>query len=147
MSNGFYMTGHQDSHFNSVLEHPLFTSSEDGSYGDGLDYLADWKVIISNSPTGGVEEQPGIFGSIFQDHKLNVRIYIGDDGFNNAFYLLVDWLASICESTGFVGYYYYIRDQDLDKRIFSDPVIIYFLDGKVFEKTVEGELIELMSGD
>jgi hypothetical protein len=142
-----YMTGNQDSNFNSVLKHPLFTSSEDGSYGDGLDYLADWKVIISNSPTGGIEEQPGIFGSIFQNSKLNVRKYIGDDEFYNAFPLLVDWLVSICKSTGFVGYYYYITDQDDDKRIFSEPVLIYFLDGKVFEKPVEGGLRDLLSGD
>jgi hypothetical protein len=142
-----YMTGSQDSTFNSVLEHPLFTSSEDGGYGDDLDYLADWKVIISNTPTNGVEEQPGIFGSVFQDHKLNVRRYIGDDEFFNAFPLLVDWLVSICESTGFVGYYYYIADQDFNKRIFSEPVLIYFLDGKVLEKTVKGELRDLMSSE
>jgi hypothetical protein len=142
-----YMTGYQDSSFNSALSHSLFTSSEDGSFGDGMDFLADWKVIISNSPSGGVEDQPGIFGSIFQNHKLNVRIYTEDDAFYNTFPLLLDWLVSICESTGFVGHYYYISDQDYDRRIFSDPVLIYFLDGKVFEKPVEGKLRELLSGD
>jgi hypothetical protein len=141
-----YMTGKQDSSFDSVLTHPLFTSSEDGSYGDSIDYLADWKVIISNSWTGGVEEQPGIFGSIFKDNKLNVRKYIGDDEFYNAFSLLLDWLVSICKSTGFVGHYYCIEDQGWNDRIFSNPILIYFLDGKVFEKPVEGELRKLLSG-
>jgi hypothetical protein len=142
-----YMTGRQDSTFESVLTHPLFTSSKDGSYGDGLDFLANWKVFISNSPTGGVEEQPGLFGSIFQDHKLSVRRYVRDDDFYNTFFFLIHWLASICESTGFVGYYYHITDQDLNKRIFSNPVLIYFLNGKVFEKSVEGELDELIYDD
>jgi hypothetical protein len=61
-----YMTrsSGEDSNFKTTLKHPLF-SSKDGTLGDGLDYLADWKLIIANSPNYGEEFQPGIFGSFF----------------------------------------------------------------------------------
>jgi hypothetical protein len=50
-----YMTraSGEEYNFKTTLKHPLFTSSKDGSFGDGLDYLADWKLIISNGSNYG----------------------------------------------------------------------------------------------
>ncbi len=138
-----YMTRSSEYVFETTIEHPLFTISEDGSYGEDLDYLADWKVIIENAPTGGQELLPGIFSSVFQDRKLGVRNFIGDDLFYNAFPLLLDWLVAVCEPTGFVGYYNKVRNMEVS----SDPMLIYFLNGEVFEKQVEGKLKELFSGE
>lgn len=146
-----YMTRSSEYVFETTINHSLFTSSEDGGFRENedgsseedLDYLADWKVIIENHPTGGQELLPGIFGSMFQDRKLGVRKFIGDDEFSNAFPLLLDWLVSICESTGFVGYYTVVRNME----ILSDPILIYFFNGEVLEKQVEGKLIKFLSGE
>ncbi|WP_295614158.1 hypothetical protein [Chamaesiphon sp. GL140_3_metabinner_50] len=138
-----YMTrsSEQDYDFTTTLKHPLFTSSEDGSLGDGLDYLADWKLIISNSSSYGEESYPGIFGSVFKDRKLSIRKFVDDDTFNNTFCLLVDWLASVCYSHGFVGYYLWLMNFERNR----DPVIVYFEDGQVFKKHLTHKLMPLES--
>jgi hypothetical protein len=138
-----YMTSsaEQDCNFTTPLKHPLFTSSEDGSFGDGLDYLADWKSIISNSPSYGEESYPGIFGSVFKDRKLSTRKFIDDDTFDNTFCLLVDWLASVCDSYGFVGYYLWLMNFERN----GNPVIVYFENGQVFEKHLNDKLMPLQS--
>jgi hypothetical protein len=138
-----YMTRSEQEHstnFETDLKHPLFTSSKDVIF-EGDYYLADWKLIISSDPSEGEELLPGKFGSIFQNRKLSIRKFVGDDEFTNTFYLLVDWLASVCKSDGFVGYYFELRN--LDRR--ADPVLIYFENGRVFEKHVDGELRQLLA--
>jgi hypothetical protein len=54
----------------------------------------------------------------------------------------MEWLVSICESGGFVGYY-----SDVTSERDGDPTLIYFNDGQVLEKKVSGELKELFTSD
>lgn len=153
-----YMTRSDDSDFETSLEHPLFIGrenedfedddiEEDDSFEDEFDYLAEWKTIISNIPNYGQELRTGIFGSIFRDRKLNIRKFVGDDDFYNAFPDLIEWLTSVCESTGFAGYYARVGDMDLYHKVLSEPILIYFIDGKAFEKKVDSELKGLFSSD
>jgi hypothetical protein len=132
-----YMTRLEEekSNFQTNLKHPLFTTSQDVNFED-VDYLAEWKVIISNDPDEGEQLLPGAFGSSFRGCKLSVRKFVGDDQFNNTFYLLMDWLVSICEQDGFICYYYTLRNLFRN----TDPVLMYFIDRQVFEKEVEGKL-------
>jgi hypothetical protein len=132
-----YMTRleEENSNFKTSLKHSLFTTSKDVSF-EGIDYLADWKIIISNDPDEGEQLLPGTFGSIFRGCKLTVRKFVGDDEFHNTFHLLMDWLVSVCESDGFIGYYYPLRNLSRN----TDPILLYFIDGQVFEKEIEGKL-------
>jgi hypothetical protein len=153
-----YMTRSEEYEFETNLKHNLFTSSwEEGSFadpaenegefddefGDEFTFLADWRTLISNIPNYGEELLSGLCGSILRDSKLNVRRFVGDDEFNNSFIQLMEWLVSICESTGFVGYYSYMSNMEIG----GDPTLIYFEHGQVFEKTVSGELKELCTSD
>jgi hypothetical protein len=54
----------------------------------------------------------------------------------------MQWLASICEPLGFVGYYSCIREY-----IGNDPILIYFENGQVLEKKVSGEFKELLTSE
>jgi hypothetical protein len=124
-----YMTRSEDYEFKTKLKDDLFTAR----YGE-------WKTIISNTPNYGEEFLSGLCGSIFHDSKLNVRKYVGDDEFYNGFDLLMDWLVSICEPLGFIGYY-----SDVTTEIGHDPILIYFENGRVLEKKVSGEFKELFT--
>jgi hypothetical protein len=126
-----YMTRSEDYKFKTTLKDDLFTCG----YGE-------WRTIISNTPNYGEEFLSGLCGSILQDSKLNVRKYIGDDDFKNSFIQLMEWLASICEPLGFVGYYSCDR-----MMIGSDPTLIYFENGRVLEKKVSGEFKELLTSE
>jgi hypothetical protein len=131
-----YMTrsGEDESEFETIIDHPLFVT-EVIDFGEGDEYFSEWKSLIQNTQTYCEEIMPGITGSIFRDLKLAVRQFLHDDTFSNKFYLLLDWLVSICESDGFVGYYINIHHSNLGRE--SDPTLIYFINGKVFEKLVD----------
>jgi hypothetical protein len=75
------------------------------------------------------------------DRKLSVRKFIDDDTFNNTFDILVNWLASVCVSDGFAGYY--LALSNLERT--TDPVIIYFENGEVFEKHVSDKIMPLQT--
>jgi hypothetical protein len=144
-----YMTRSEDYDFETTLTDDLFTTSwEEGSFeapkeGDLEDefiFLWEWRTIISNTPTYGEESLAGLCGSIFSGSKINARKYVGDDEFFNAFHLLMDWLVSICEPSGFIGYY-----SDVTTETGGDPTLIYFENGRVLEKKVSGEFKELFT--
>jgi hypothetical protein len=126
-----YMTRSEDYEFQAQLKNDLF-----------LARYEEWKTIISNTPTYGEEFLSGLCGSIFLDSKLNVRKYVGDDEFYNGFGLLMDWLVSICEPLGFIGYY-----SEIAGEIGGDPTLIYFENGQVLEKKVGGEFKKLFTSD
>jgi hypothetical protein len=131
-----YMTrsGEDESEFETTIDHPLFVT-EVIDFGEGDEYFSDWKFLIQNKPTYGDEMiMSGIAGSIFRDLKLGVRQFLHDDLFFNKFHLLLDWLVSICESDGFIGYYIGY-DSSLSRG--NDLTLIYFINGKVFEKFVD----------
>ncbi len=148
-----YMTRSEEYEFKTTLTDNLFTTSweegsfeeaiEDDGFGDEFIYVAEWRTIITNMPNYGQEDLSGLFGAFLKDSKLNVRKFVGDDEFCNAFPQLMEWLVSICDSTGFVGYYSYIRNM----QIGGDPVLIYFENGQVLEKKVTGEFKELLTSD
>jgi hypothetical protein len=137
-----YMTRSESesSNFVTTLKHPLFTSYwEPGSVEDECNgaFLDEWRFIIySNEPVYGEELLSGTFGSTFENRKLSVRKLTGDDDFNNCFYKLMNWLASVCESTGEIGCYHYLHNMEYD----SEPVPIHFIDGKAYMKE-DGKLI------
>jgi hypothetical protein len=146
-----YMTRSEDYEFETTLKDDLFTTSwEEGSFEapkegeleDEFIFLWEWRTIISNTPTYGEEFLSGLCGSIFLDSKLNVRKYVGDDEFYNGFGLLMDWLVSICEPLGFIGYY-----SEIAGEIGGDPTLIYFENGQVLEKKVGGEFKKLFTSD
>lgn len=126
-----YMTRSEDYEFKTKLEDNLFKVPHP---------YETWDTIISNIPNCGEEYLSGLCGSIFTNSKLNVRKYIGDDEFHNGFYHLMEWLVSICEPLGFIGYYSCIQGY-----IGGDPTLIYFENGRVLEKKVSGEFKELLT--
>jgi hypothetical protein len=144
-----YMTRSEEYEFRTTLTDDLFISSwEEGSFevdgsSDKFIYVAEWRTIITNMPSYGQEDLSGLCGAVLKDSKLNVRKFVGDDEFYNAFPQLMEWLVSICDSTGFVGYYSYIRNM----YIGSDPILIYFKNGQVMEKKVTSEFKELLTSD
>ncbi len=151
-----YMTRSEEYKFETTLKDDLFdTSWEEGILGgipnvsevnseaeDEFSFLYGWRSIISNNANYGDEFLSGLCGSVFKDSKLNVRRYINEDDFFMYFPLLMEWLVSICEPLGFIGYYSCIRT-----HIGGDPTLIYFENGQVLEKKVTGEFQELLTSD
>ena len=82
----------------------------------------EWRTILTNYPHEGERYLPGQFGSTFQDRQLKCRRLSREGEFNNVWWLLLPWLASISESTGFVGYY----RGDFDNRLY----LVQFSNGK-----------------
>jgi hypothetical protein len=125
-----YMTRSQDYDFDTPrLDHPLFEETSHwketwnirGRKSKVIRY--EWRTIITNQPREGEQYLAGEFGSQFQDNQLSCRRLSRDDEFDNVWWLLFPWLASISESMGFVGYY---------RGDFEDyPKLIQFLNGKV----------------
>jgi hypothetical protein len=148
-----YMTRSEEYEFETKLKDNLFTTKweegsfedaiEDDGFGDEFIYVAEWRTIITNIPNYGQEDLSGLCGSFFKDSKLNVRKFVGDDDFYNVFPQLMEWLVSICDSTGFIGYYSCIVNMEIG----GDPVLIYFENGRVLEKKVTGEFKELLTSD
>ena len=141
-----FETNLKDNLFNTSWEEGLLRvttgSNLEGEVGDEFDFAYGWRSIISNNPNYGDEFLSGLCGSVFRDSKLNVRRYINEDDFYNIFPQLMNWLVSICESLGFIGYY-----SNVTREIGGDPTLIYFENGQVLEKKVSGELKELFNSD
>ncbi|NEO86569.1 MAG: hypothetical protein F6J87_20275 [Spirulina sp. SIO3F2] len=135
-----YMTRSQEYDFETPdLHHALF--KEELPWKQTIELLGrkvtviqyEWRTILTNYPCEGEQYLPGEFYSIFKNNQLNCRRLSGDDTFNNVWWLLFPWLASISESVGFVGYY---------RNDFDDyPTLIQFLDGKsnIYEMMLKGE--------
>jgi hypothetical protein len=140
-----YMTRSSSSEnpgFQPKLKHDLFTTLwEPGSFEDSEDdmLLDDWRIIITNELYYDEELLSEWYGARFQDSRLEVRKIVHDDTFSNTSHLLLNWLASICESTGEVGYYHHLLNFEYH---YYKPVPIYFIDGKAYIDE-EGERIEL----
>lgn len=66
---------------------------------------SSWRFILKNCHRNGEEEFPGVFGSNFQDYRLRFRHLVRDDDFFNVWYVFGPMIASISETSGFVGYY------------------------------------------
>ncbi|MBE9117913.1 hypothetical protein IQ249_18610 [Lusitaniella coriacea LEGE 07157] len=82
---------------------------------------SEWRTILTNYPREGEQYLPGKFGSAFNNNnELSFRKLLRDDEFDNIWWLLLPWLASISETQGFVGYY----RSDLD----DFPNLIYFFE-------------------
>jgi hypothetical protein len=132
----------ENSGFQTKLKHDLFTSLWDpGSFEDSEDeaamFLDEWRVIIVNELEYDEELLSEWYGVRFQDRHLEVRKMIHDDTFSNCSYLLFNWLASICESTGEVGYFHSLFNYQRD---YYKPVPIYFIDGKAYANEEEGRI-------
>lgn len=124
-----YMTRSQEYDFDTPqIGYPLF--KEEAPWKEtwnirGRDVTViryEWRTVMTNQPREGEQYLPDEFGSKFQDNQLSCRRLSRDDEFDNVWWLLFPWLASISESTGFVGYY---------RGDFDDyPKLIQFWDGK-----------------
>lgn len=101
-----YMTRFEDYEFDTDIDNLLFSDE------------TCWRSIFRNAPRRGEEHLPGVFGVIFSNFDLSVRQCTNEDEFWNTWIYLGDWLASICEPTGFVGYY--------KNLIEWEPTLIYF---------------------
>jgi hypothetical protein len=124
----------ENSEFQTKLKHDLFTSLwEPGSFEDSEDeeemFLDEWRTIITNELEYDEELLHEWYGVRFQNRCLEVRKMIHDDTFSNCFHLLVNWLASICESTGEIGYYHSLFNYQRD---YYKPVPIYFIHNKAY---------------
>jgi hypothetical protein len=134
----------ENASFQTKLNHDLFTNLwESGSFEDSEDeeemLLDEWRTIITNELEYDEELLSEWYGVRFQDRHLEVKKMIHDDAFSNGGYPLLNWLASICESTGEVGYYHNLFNYQRD---YSKPVPIYFIDSKAYIDE-EQERIEL----
>lgn len=130
----------ENSGFQNKIKHSLFTSYWEPNSFEGLEgeeeiFLDEWRVIIINELEYEEELLSEWYGVKFQDRQLEVRKMIHDDTFANCFDPLLNWLASICESTGEVGYYHELISFE---RHQSKPVPIYFIDGKAYADEEEG---------
>ena len=124
-----YMTRSQEYDFDPPkLHHALF--KETSVWKHTVELLGrrvtaiqyEWRTILTAHSREGEQYLPGEFYSIFQNNQLNCRRLSRDDEFDNVWWLLFPWLASVSESAGFVGYY---RD-DFN----AYPKLLQFLDGK-----------------
>lgn len=107
-----YMTRSQEYDFDTPeLGYPLF--KEDTHWKETWDIRGcivtvikyEWRTIITNQLREGEQYLPGEFGSAFDGNKLSFRRLSRDDEFCNVCWFLFPWLASISDTTGFVGYY------------------------------------------
>jgi hypothetical protein len=135
-----YMTRSQEYDFEPKLDGTLFKETSAWKrtvemFGHQVTVIEyNWETILTNYPREGEQYLPGEFTSTFQNNQLSCRRLVRDDVFNNIWWLLLPWLASISESTGFVGYY----RSDFDDYLH----LIYFADGKasVYEQIVTESL-------
>lgn len=166
-----YMTRSQEYDFDAPgLGYPLFkeevpwkeTCNIRGRDVTVIQY--EWRTIMTNRPREGEQYLPDEFGSKFQDNQLSCRRLSRDDEFDNVWWLLFPWLASISESTGFVGYYrgdfdnyskliqfwngkanvYELTPKDLSQTEiakFNDQEVVLSLDIDTLSNPVKQELI------
>lgn len=125
-----YMTRSQEYDFDTPkLGYPLF--KEESHWKETWNIRGrkvttiryEWRTIITNQPREGEQYLPGEFGSIFDGNKLSFRRLSRDDEFCNVCWFLFPWLASISDTTEFVGYY---------RGDFDDyPTLVRFEGGQV----------------
>lgn len=101
----------------------------------------EWRTILTNHPREGEQSLPGEFCSIFKDNRLKCRRLSRDNEFDNVWWLLFPWLASISQSTGFVGYYHSNWDDDSRLIQFSEGIAsVYELMPREVSQTAASEL-------
>ncbi|MBE9100292.1 hypothetical protein [Vacuolonema iberomarrocanum] len=124
-----YMTRLQEYDFDPPkLHHALF--KETSAWKHTVELLGrrvtaiqyEWRTILTAHSREGEQYLPGEFYSTFKNNQLSCRRLSRDDEFDNVWWLLFPWIASVSESAGFVGYY----RSDFDNY----PKLIQFLEGK-----------------
>lgn len=127
-----FMTRSHDYNFvPSANSHPLFQDHfrREVTVGEISVVLeSSWRFILKNCHRNGEEDFSGIFGSDFQDYRLCFRHLVRDDIFFNVWYMFGCMIASISETSGFIGYYIGDVLQPSPKL-----VLILFENGYVFE--------------
>lgn len=109
-----YMVRTEEYAFETQLEHPLF---EKEAFSDGSEY-EPWRQILQSAPGGLSQSDPsrdsGYFARFFQigrsstpsadsAYMLDFRLEVHEDDEREVWDLL-QWLATISTSRGFVGY-------------------------------------------
>ena len=109
-----YMVRKEEYAFQTDLTHPLFESEE---ISDGEHYEA-WRGILQTDPGGFCQvdshQDSGYFARFFQagrsnftssdaSYMLSFRMEVHDDA-EGEIWKLLQWLATISDSRGFVGY-------------------------------------------
>jgi hypothetical protein len=93
-----YMTRSEDYDFQTLLDDPFFMGCEEG-------FDNEWRIIIANNHMRSGEECTSqIRRSIFCNHQLCFRILIDEDTYYNTWLTFSDWLFSISNGEGLVGY-------------------------------------------
>lgn len=107
-----YMTRSQEYDFDPPeIDHPMFKEGSDWKWTFEVDgqkrtvIRYEWRTFLCNYPREGEQYLLGKFGSTFENYRLCCRRLSRDDEFDNVWWLLLPWIASISETTGFVGYY------------------------------------------
>jgi hypothetical protein len=94
-----------------LLKHPFFQIEG---------FTTEWTYLISN-PRDDEEILEKICGSVFADNQLTFRGVINDDPFWNTWSEFSDWLFSISSSTGLIGYYRNIIDDEPTTLVAFQP--------------------------
>lgn len=111
-----YLTRSQDYDFPKAISHLFF----DVDFGD------EWRIIIANNyPRGGEDFSPQACRSVLSNNQLCFRVLLDDDTFYNVGWFLLDWLATISDTQGLVGYRIDI--------VRSECTLIFFKNEQVIE--------------
>jgi hypothetical protein len=112
----------------SGFEHPLFHDEC---------YKTDWRDIISSPREEDEEMIGGVCGSTLVDNRLVFRGLMHDDPFWNVWTVLIEWLLSISNSSGVIGYYRNLDEDDNVTLISFESDGVCFVEGDNYDEFEE----------
>lgn len=112
-----YMTRSEDYDFQPSLDDAFFTKCEES-------FNNEWRIIIANNyPRCGEEFFSQKYRSVFFNNQLCFRILIDDDTFHNVWWAFSDWLFSISNDEGTVGYLLDVDYRDAELICFKEDEV------------------------
>lgn len=129
-----YLTRSQDYDFCKVVSHPFC----DVEFGE------EWRIIIANNHSRpGEDDSPQVHRSILSHDQLCFRVLLDDDTLDNVGFFFLDWLATISDAEGLVGYRIDVVHLECN--------LIFFKGGQVIEQRslisqIPNSLVETLNG-
>jgi hypothetical protein len=124
----------------SGFDHPLF---------DVEGYKTEWRHIISSPREDDEEMIGGGCGSVLVDNRLAFRGLMRDDPFWNVWTVLLEWLLSISNSSGVIGFYRNLDEDDEVTLISFESQGVCFVEGDNYSEfeELQGQIIEMIESD